>query len=1041
MWLISSLLEPRVLFSGTIACCFSDHNGIVLKLSNCVTERGPGRWQMNAQVLQSDIFKNNFGTLWRNWQRKKVNYPDLRDWWDEGKNKIKEFAIYCCKHLRNSQRANIRSMEQELLECQNNTVLDVDRVNNLKEQLQSLYQTETEGCKLRAKVTWAEEGETSSGYFHSLEKKNAVDKMWTSIKDRDGSVKTGIDNILARQVEYYADLYTAQGMDAHSANVLLNNIEPSLTVENRDFCDLEISYDDCEKAVKHCKVGKSPGIDGITNDFYKTYWGVIGQDFVELVNYMWEKQELCDSQYVGLIRLLFKKGEREDITNWRPITLLNCDYKIIEKVLANRLSSVIPEVIKEDQKGFVKGRHIEENVRLVEDVIDYCEENNIPGAIMCIDQSKAFDRVEWEWLDRTLEVIGFGPKFRMWIKILYKNANSCILTNGFVSKSFKIARGVRQGSPLGPFLYILQSEILAEYIRTNPDIKGIVLHHGEQTVEIKLSTFADDAQAYIGDQKSVGSWFKTLKLYGRASGAKVNKDKTQGMLLGPMKRLRYINQDIVWSDNIDVLGFCLSINRDRKEYWDTKLAKVEKLLKVWSRRKLTLRGKVYLIRCYGINVLQYCMSAITVPDNVITYLESLFWKFLWDNGREKAKRHVCMRNVEEGGLGMPNVRNLIMAQRIKFLCRLLGEGNEKWKFLPRMYLMKYDVDYGEKYYSLKCIHNVDISMMPLYYKECVQAYHILKLKELEPINKVDILGQYIWGNQWIKILGRGLHDKIWCKKGIIYVKDLFTKEGELKEQHIFDLLQNRAQNFVKLYSYVSAIPGRWKAVLRTGEHVNIGSVRYQPILTLSLKDGTINLENCKIREIYNLLASDVVKSNAEQSWEAVLGPIDWSVVYQVQQCSLLERKVRDFRWKVINKCLTTEAKLKHFTDSNGVCKLCELETEDEMHILSDCVSLDNFWSHIVSLLRRIAEVNVQVQDTLFICGVENNDLVNVIIEEAKWQVWKRRCLIRYENVWIDDVQLLRRLRTHLQVRTDVLKLMKNKNPLILNKLDLFWHSL
>ena len=129
--------------------------------------------------------------------------------------------------------------------------------------------------------------------------------------------------------------------------------------------------------------------------------------------------------------------------------------------------------------------------------------------------------------------------------------------------------------------------------------------------------------------------------------------------------------------------------------------------------------------------------------------------------------------------------------------------------------MKYDVDYGEKYYSLKCIHNVDISMMPLYYKECVQAYHILKLKELEPINKVDILGQYIWGNQWIKILGRGLHDKIWCKKGIIYVKDLFTKEGELKEQHIFDLLQNRAQNFVKLYSYVSAIPGRWKAVLRT----------------------------------------------------------------------------------------------------------------------------------------------------------------------------------------------------------------------------------
>ena len=154
---------------------------------------------------------------------------------------------------------------------------------------------------------------------------------------------------------------------------------------------------------------------------------------------MWER-ELCISQYVGLIRLLYKKGDREDISNWRPITLLNSDYKIIEKVLSNRLKTVLPDVINEDQKGFMQGRHIEENVRLVEDVIDYCEDKNVPGAIICVDQSKAFDRVEWEWLDRTLEVIGFGPKFRLWIKILYKNANSHLFTNGFLSKSFKIKK-------------------------------------------------------------------------------------------------------------------------------------------------------------------------------------------------------------------------------------------------------------------------------------------------------------------------------------------------------------------------------------------------------------------------------------------------------------------------------------------------------------------------------------------------------------------------------------------------------------------------
>ncbi len=858
--------------------------------------------------------------------------------------------------------------------------------------------------------------------------------MWTAIKDKDGKLATGIDAILARQVEYYETLYTAEGMDVNSANVLLNNIEPSLSVIDMELCESEISFEECEKAVRQCKTGKSPGIDGITNDFYKMYWDVIGKDFVELINYMWGKQELCSSQYSGLIRLLYKKGNREDITNWRPITLLNSDYKVIEKVLANRLKSILPEVINEDQKGFVQGRHIEENVRLVEDVIDYCEEKNIPGAIMCVDQSKAFDRVEWEWLDRTLEVIGFGPNFRAWIKILYKNANSSIMTNGFLSKSFKIKRGVRQGSPLGPFLYILQSEMFAEYIRRNQDIKGIVLQHGEQKVEVKLSTFADDTQAYCGDQRSIGLWFKALRLYGKASGAKVNQNKTQGILLGLMKNLTFTDQNSVWGDHIDMLGFCLSINRDRKEYWDAKLAKVERLLNVWSRRNLSLRGKVYLIRCYGISVLQYCMSAITVPDNVLSHLDTLFWKFLWDNGRERVKRHVCMRNVEDGGLGMPNVKHLVLAHRIKFLCRIIKEGEEKWKFLPQMCFKQLDTECGEMYYILRCINDLGTLTMSGFYKECVQAFYALKQREVEPTCKDEVLRQYVWGNQWVKIQGINIHDKVWCKKGIKYVSDVFTEAGVIKEQYIFDVLQNREHNFLKLHRYVGAVPRKWKDVLKSGGNT---IVRYQHFLTMCLRAGEVNLENCVLKDICRLLACDVIRSDVEKYWEGAFGLIDWSAVYLIQQCHLLERKVRDFRWLVINKGLTTEAKLKHFTESNGMCKLCDLESEDERHIVIDCETLGNFWSHIFVALRKIDGVNFQIQDSLFVCSTEQSDLVNVIIEEAKWQVWKRRCLIRYENMWIDEAQMLGRLKTHLLLRKEVLINTKHKNNEYIEKLNLF----
>jgi len=1039
MWLISKSVEPHIQYSGTVNCCVSDHNGVVLNVSTCIVEKGPGRWQMNSDVLYSDIFKNNFEEMWNNWQNKKANYSDLREWWEEGKGKIKEFTIYCSVFLKKSKQNTIKELERELLECQNRMNINVEKVAALKQELQNLYQREVDGCKIRSKVLWAEEGETSSRFFHSLEKKKAVEKMWSAIKDKNGNLKFDIDEILLRQVEYYKELYTAQGIDEPSADILLNSMQSRLSEADCEDCEADITYADCEKVVKQCKSGKSPGLDGICGEFYKLYWQVIGQDFVEIVNCMWDKQELCDSQYVGLIRLLYKKGEREDITNWRPITLLNSDYKIIEKVLANRLKTVVPGIVCEDQKGFVKGRHMEENVRLVEDVMDYCETFDKPGAILCVDQSKAFDRVEWEWLDKALEVIGFGPRFRQWIKILYKNANSLIFTNGFMSRSFKITRGVRQGSPLGPYLYIIQSEVFAEYIRSNQNIMGVKLECKGKKEEIKLSTFADDTQAYVGDMVSVDLWFEALELFGKASGAKVNKNKTQGVLLGAMKRLRNRSQEIVWGNNIEVLGFSLSINRDRKEYWKLKLAKVGRLLKVWAMRNLTLRGKVYLIKCYGINVIQHCLAAITVPDEIITQLESMFWKFLWGDGRERAKRHVCMRKIEDGGLDMPNLRNLIKAHRLKFVCKILSQGSEKWKFLPRMYLMSYDEQYREEFYQLRCINDINMRRLPVYYRECVQAFHVLKENEVQPETKYEVLGQYLWGNKWIKLAGNSLHDASWCKVGIKQILDLFTSEGQVKEENVFDTVGNRDQNFIKLNRLVSAVPRHWKDILRTGV---MGDVKDQNLLTLHLRTGVVNLEKCTLKQFCVLLSVENVKSDAELCWERVFGPIEWRDVYKIQQCKFISRKTRDFRWKVINKCLTTEAKLKHFTETDGSCKLCTLEQEDERHILSDCVSLENFWTHVITLLKFVLKVRLEVCDRVFICCTEQREIaVNVIIEEAKWQVWKRRCLIRYENVWITDVELMVRLRNSLLLRTEVIKRSKYNNEDLVNKLNLFANTI
>jgi hypothetical protein len=132
------------------------------------------------------------------------------------------------------------------------------------------------------------------------------------------------------------------------------------------------------------------------------------------------------------LTLLHKGGELEDIKNWRPLTLLNCDYKIISKLLAERLKNVLTKLIHPDQKGFVKGRNISEANRLIQDIIQYADEENEEGIIVFLDQQKAFDRVEWGWVDFVLKTFNFGENFRGWIQVLVKNATTSIKTNGFV---------------------------------------------------------------------------------------------------------------------------------------------------------------------------------------------------------------------------------------------------------------------------------------------------------------------------------------------------------------------------------------------------------------------------------------------------------------------------------------------------------------------------------------------------------------------------------------------------------------------------------
>ena len=188
---------------------------------------------------------------------------------------------------------------------------------------------------------------------------------------------------------------------------------------------------------------------------------MLGKLVVDSLNYAFEYGELSSSQKQAVITLIVKKGkDKRLVKNWRPISLVNVDAKLASKTLAKRLEKVLPEVIYFNQNAFVKGRTIFDSVRTIDDVIEYARYKDIPGILVAIDFEKAFDSLNLIqfFILRVLHAFNFGPSFIQWIRVLYNNASSCVMNNGFITGPFALSRGVRQEDPFSPYLFIIALE-------------------------------------------------------------------------------------------------------------------------------------------------------------------------------------------------------------------------------------------------------------------------------------------------------------------------------------------------------------------------------------------------------------------------------------------------------------------------------------------------------------------------------------------------------------------------------------------------------
>ena len=689
-----------------------------------------------------------------------------------------------------------------------------NNVNNLevaKQEYELLHDYIVRGCIVRSRINWYENGEKNSKYFLNLEKtrcgKTAVRRLYDSTE----KITVNPRSIINELRDYYQTLYSnhdSEEGEEFASDFLENPNIPSLSNNSKMTCEGLLTCAECFEALKKFPNGKTPGNDGLTAEFYKTFWNLLGQQLTDSLNYSFEHGELSSSQKQASIKLIDKKDrDRRYIKNWKPISLLNVDMKIASKALALRLEKILPEIIQADQYSYIKGRTIFDAIRTIEDIMEYTKIQQLPGLIRVpFDFEKAFDSLSWSFLFRALRSFNLGESFIRCVSVLYCNISSCVLNNGFSSQLFDVRRGVRQGDPLSAYLFIIALEVLLVKIRSEDGIKGIVVDK-----EIKQAAFADDLTTFLHDVNSLENLSVILHRFGMCSGLKLNAEKTEALWLGTCHdrdQPLLVGIDKV-NKPIKILGvhFTYDLKKKQELNCDETLRSLSETLAGWKWRNLTLYGKIQVVKTFVIPKFMFRASLMCSTKKVMKELNSIIYRFIW-KGRDKIKRLALISDYKSGGLRMPHIKTLIDTQRIICLKKYIEDYDSPWKHFLSFFLK----DYGGKFFLYCNFNSSDLSdNLPSFYKECLNVWSKLTAKPAE--SREEVLKQILWNNQFVRINDKPVFNRRLFSKGIVFISDILTNNGKLKPWPSFAATGLTLVDFFSLLGIFYSLPSPWKGLI------------------------------------------------------------------------------------------------------------------------------------------------------------------------------------------------------------------------------------
>ncbi|GJU97790.1 RNA-directed DNA polymerase, eukaryota [Tanacetum coccineum] len=846
---------------------------------------------MVSQVWNSFSFDDNNDMI-RFKKKLQALKSSIREWIKVHKKKQME--------RRNDITLKLSTIDQQLDQGIVNDDILLSRMNLMK-QLHDIKSADSCDVLQKAKIKWAVEGDENTKFFHGIvNRKRAnlaikgimVDGDWIDVPSR----------VKDEFVSHFASRFQAPCVNRSRINFSFPN---RLNSDESVSLEMPITSDEIRSAVWACGENKSPGPDGFTFEFFRRFWDVIGPDFCLAVKWFFDHNSFakgCNSSFIALIP---KVLDPKFVNDYRPISLIGSLYKVVTKILAIRLSSVLDSLISEVQSAFLPNRQILDGPFVINEVLSWCKHKRHQAMIFKVDFAKAYDSVRWDFLDDVLLSFGFGLKWRSWILGSLSSGKASVLVNGSPTSEFQFHCGLKQGDPLAPYLFILVMESLhlsfARVVEAGI-FKGLKLNN---SVMVSHLFYADDA-VFVGEwsESNLSSIMNVLHCFSLTSGLKINVHKSHLLGVGvPNVIVDAAASSLgcsIMKTPFMYLGVPVGGNMSNIKAWDDIIRKIKSRLSKWKVKTLSIGGRLTLLKSVLGSTPIYWMSLYKVPKAVLASMEAIRRKFF--NGAHDNEEKISwvkwskvLSPKKHGGLGVSSFYALNRALLFKWVWRYISQDNSLWARVISSI-------HGSKFQDLV------LSPSSLWIS-IVREVRVLKSRGVDLVSYCK------------KRVGNGLRTSFW--------EEVWIGDNSLSSvfPRIFALENNKSCSVAdKLHD----------GLVRSLRRQVRGGVESQQLSLLHDLISSTLLSNVEDRWVWNLNGSDLFRvSDIRNLVDETFLPKDEVATRWIKYIPI---KINIFAWKVRLDRLPTRLNLVHrgVQVTSLACPVCSTSHENTSHILFSC---------------------------------------------------------------------------------------------------------